>query len=238
MSKHNKRYGAPTKRWGIPTKKYFWAPKVRAGAHPKDRSVPMLVLIRDILGYADNAREARRIIGDRRILVDGSEVTDHKAPVGLMDVISIPDLGEHYRFVFDQYGRVRLVPVAKGQETWKLCKVEDKTVLKDGMTQYNLHDGRNLRSDDANLYKTKDVLKIEVPGQLVAESYPFEVGSMAMITGGKHIGELGVIKEYEVVRSSTQNLVHFEEGFTTVQEYVFVVGKDKPVIEIPEVGIV
>ncbi|MFO8110386.1 MAG: 30S ribosomal protein S4e [Thermoplasmata archaeon] len=237
MSKHNKRYNSPAKRWGIPTKKYFWAPKVRPGKHSKDRGVPLVVLLRDILEYANNAREARHIIGDRKILIDGKPVTDHKAPVGLMDVISIPDIGEHYRMMFDQHGRIRLMAVSQGQEVWKLCRIENKIILKDGEVQYNLHDGRNFRSKDTNAFKTKDVLKLEVPDQQLIENYPFDVGSMAMITGGKHIGELGRIKEHEVIKSSRPNMVHFEEGFTTVEDYVFVVGKDKPVIEIPEVGI-
>ncbi len=237
MSKHNKRYNSPSRMWGIPTKEHFWAPKVRPGKHPKDRSVPLLVLIRDMLGYAHTAREGRRIIGDRKVMVDGKAVTDPKAPIGLMDVISIPELNEHYRLMFDQHGRMRLVSVSPGQESWKLCRIEDKTILKNGEVQYNLHDGRNLRSQDANAHKTKDVLKIEVPNQLLMDNYPFAEGSVAIITGGKHIGEVGKIKEYEIVRSSKPNLVHFQEGFTTIEDYVFVVGKDKPVIEIPEVGI-
>ncbi len=238
MSKHNKRYNSPSKMWGIPTKQYHWAPKVRPGKHTKDKSVPLLVLVRDILGYANTAREAKRIIGERKVLVDGKPATDHKAPIGLMDVISIPEIKEHFRLMFDQHGKIRLVPISEGQEKWKLCRVENKTILKNGEVQYNLHDGRNIRSEDANAHKTKDVLKIEIPEQLIMEKLPFKTGSLAIITGGKHIGELGKVKSYEIVKSSKPNLVHFEEGITTTEDYVFIVGEDKPVIEIPEVGII
>ncbi len=238
MKKNWKRYQAPTKTWGIPTKEYFWAPKTRPGAHPGDRSVPLLVIIRDLLNYADNAREAKMIIGDRKVMVDGKVNTDANAPVGLMDVISIPELDEHYRVLFDQAGTIRLVPTAEGAENWKLCRVENKRTVKNGLTQYNLHDGRNFSLEDNKAYDTKDVLRIEIPSQNVISVYKFKEGNIALVTGGKHIGEIGKIKNYEIVRSSKPNLVHLEGGISTVEDYVFVLGEDKPVIDIPEVGIV
>ncbi len=238
MSKHNKRYNAPTKRWGIPVKKDFWAPRSKPGKHPKDSSVPLVVIIRDLLGYAENSREARRIVGDRRIMVDGVKATDYNAPVGIMDIVSIPELQEHYRVMLDQYGKIRLVKIEGGEEKWKLCKIVNKTTINGGLTQYNLHDGRNIVLEDPNEHDTKDVLKLEIPQQLIIDSFKFKEGNMALIIGGKHIGELARIKEFEVVRSSKPNLVHFEEGITTIEDYVFVIGEETPAINIPEVGIV
>ncbi len=238
MKKHSNRYQAPTKKWGLPSKKHYWAPKTRAGVHPGDRSVPLTVIIRDFLGYAENAREAKKIIGRRKVLVDGKIKTDENTAVGLMDVISIPELKEHYRVMFDQSGKIHMIHLTEGNEGWKLCRIENKTTIKNGLTQYNLHDGRNFSIEDSKTYNTKDVLKIEIPSQLVMESYPFKEGNIALVTGGKHIGEIGHIERYEVVKSSKPNLVHIKGGISTVEEYVFILGEDKPVIEIPEVGII
>ncbi|MGM0509997.1 MAG: 30S ribosomal protein S4e [Thermoplasmatota archaeon] len=238
MKRHNKRYNAPTEKWGVPTKTDHWAPKSIPGPHPHERSVPLIVIIRDILGYADNERETKRIIAEDKVLVDGRSVTSKDLPVGLMDVISFPDIKEHYRLMFNQHGNVHLSPVEEKQEGWKLCKIVDKKTVKNGITQYNLHDGRNILIDDPNEYRTKEVLKLSIPEQKVIESYKFKKGSMVLITGGKHVGEIGVVKDYEVVRGSQPNLVHFEEGISTVEKYAFVIGEDKPVINIPEVGIV
>ncbi len=238
MKKHAKRYQAPTKKWGLPSKKHFWAPRTRSGAHPINRSVPLLVVIRDFLGYAETAREAKKIINGRKVLVDGKIKTDENTPVGLMDVISIPDLKEHHRVMFDQSGKIHMIHLTEGNEGWKLCRVENKTTIKNGLTQYNLHDGRNLIHEDSNIYSTKDVLKIELPTQLVMEKYPFKEGNIALVTGGKHIGEIGHIERYDIVKSSKPNLVHLKGGISTVEEYVFILGEDKPVIEIPEVGII
>jgi len=238
MSRHNKRYNAPTEKWGIPTKESFWAPSPTPGPHSDDTSIPLIVVLRDILKYTQTSKEAEHILAERKVKVDGRITTDKNRPVGLMDVISIPDISEDYRVLFDQKGKFRLLPIDKSQAEWKLVKIQDKTTLKGGITQYNLHDGTNIRMEDGAKYNTKDVLKIQLPSRKILDSFEFVEGQMALVTGGNHIGELDTIKEYEVVRGPQPNFVHFESDITTVEKYAFVVGKDKPIIEIPEVGII
>jgi len=238
MSRHNKRYNAPTEKWGIPTKESFWAPSPTPGPHSDDTSIPLIVVLRDILKYTQTSKEAEHILAERKVKVDGRVTTDKNRPVGLMDVISIPDISENYRVLFDQKGKFRLLPIDKSQAEWKLVKIQDKTTLKGGITQYNLHDGTNIRIEDGTKYNTKDVLKIQLPSRKILDSFEFAEGQMTIVTGGNHIGELDTIKEYEVIKGPQPNFVHFESGITTVEEYAFVVGKDKPIIEIPEVGII
>ncbi len=238
MSQHSKRYNAPTEKWGIPTKESFWAPRPTPGPHSASTSIPLIVVLRDILRYTETSKEAEHILAERKVEVDGRVTTDKNRPVGLMDVISIPEISENYRVLFDQKGKFRLLPIDKSQAEWKLVRIQDKTTLNGGITQYNLHDGTNIRSEDGNKYKTKDVLKIQLPSRKIVECFEFDEGKMALVTGGNHIGELGTIKGYEVIKGSQPNFVHFESDITTVEEYTFVVGEDKPVIEIPEVGII
>ncbi len=238
MSEHNKRYNSPTEKWGIPTKQSFWAPTSSSGPHSADRSVPLVVVLRDILEYTETSKEAEKVLAERKVEVDGKVRTDKNRPIGLMDVISLPALSENFRLLFDQKGKVRLQPIEKSQSGWKLARVQDKKSLKGGETQYNLHDGSNIRDEDSNKYDTKDVLKLQLPSRKVIDSYEFEEGKMALVTGGEHIGELGTIEEYEVIKGSKPNFVHFESGITTIEKYAFVIGEDMPIIEIPEVGII
>ncbi len=238
MSQHNKRYRAPTEKWGIPTKESFWAPSPSPGPHSSDTSIPLIVVLRDILRFTETSKEAEHILAERKVKVDGKVTTDKNRPVGLMDVVSIPEISENYRVLFDQKGKFRLLPIDKSQAEWKLVKISDKTTLKGGITQYNLHDGTNIRLEDGNKYNTKDVLKLQLPSRKILESFEFGKGKMAIVTGGEHIGELGTIKEYEVVKGPQPNFIHFESGITTIEEYAFIIGKDQPIIEIPEVGIV
>lgn len=238
MSRHNKRYNAPTEKWGIPTKESFWAPTPSPGQHSADRSMPLIVVLRDILSYSETSKEAESVLAERKVKVDGKVRTEKNLPVGLMDVISLPSLSEDYRVLFDQKGEFRLLPIDKSQANWKLVKINDKTTLKDGVTQYNLHDGTNLRIDDGEEYNTKDVLKMQLPNRKILDSYEFGEEQMALITGGDHIGELGTIKKYEIVRGSQSNFVRFEADITTIEKYVFIIGEEQPIIEIPEVGII
>ncbi|NIM89439.1 MAG: 30S ribosomal protein S4e [Candidatus Aminicenantes bacterium] len=236
MSKHMKRLASP-RVWSIPKKNRIWAVKQSPGPHPIERSVPLLILVRDMLGYCDTAREGRRIIGDRNILIDGRIVTDYKMPVGFMDVLSIPKAKENFRALLDTRGKIRPIRISKDRAKWKLVRIENITTIKGGKTQLNLHDGRNILVDKKR-YKTGDVLKIELPSQKILNSYALEKGNVAIIIGGRHSGQIGTIENYKVVRGPKPNVVEFKEGFSTIRDHVFVVGMKSPEITVPEVSIV
>jgi small subunit ribosomal protein S4e len=235
MSKHLKRLAAP-RRWTIPKKTHKWTVKPSPGPHPISRAVPLLVALRDLLHFCDTAAEARRIIGAREILVDGIPTRDYKRPLGLMDVLSIPTANEYYRVLLDARGKLRLVEIPKKNAKWKLSRIENKTTVKGGKTQLNLHDGRNILLNKDS-YKTGDVLKLALPSQKILDVYPFSEGNVAMIIGGKHAGQIAPINRYEVTRSPEPNVVHFD-NFSTIKDYVFVVGFTTPEITVPEVSAV
>jgi len=234
MSGHMKRLTAP-RMWSVPRKTVKWAVRARSGPHPVERSIPLLVLIRDYLGYADNAREAKYIIGSREVTVDGKVVTDHKYPVGLMDVLGIPKLDENFRIMIDARGKLRTVRIDKARADWKLVRIEGKTTVRGGRTQLNLHDGRNILLE-ANEYSAGDVLKIALPNQKVLDHFPMQPGGTAMVIGGKHAGKVDKITSIEVIRSPKPNLVHFER-FMTVRDHIFMVGRTSPEVLVPEVSI-
>jgi small subunit ribosomal protein S4e len=200
-------------------------------------SVPLLIMVRDMLRYCDTAREGRKIIGKRNILIDGRIVTNYKMPVGFMDVLTIPKANENFRALLDSRGKIRPIKISKDRAKWKLVRIENISTIKGGKTQLNLHDGRNILTDKGK-NKPGDVLKIELPSQKILDSYALEKGNVAMIIGGKHSGQIGTIENYRVIRSPKPNVVEFKEGFSTVKDHVFVVGKKSPEITVPEVSIV
>ena len=89
MSDHMKRLAAP-RTWPLKRKVSIWVTKQSAGAHSIEDSMSAVTVLRDMVGACDTAREAKRIIGNREMFVDGKAVKNPKAPVGFMDVISIP----------------------------------------------------------------------------------------------------------------------------------------------------
>ena len=232
MKKHLKRLPAP-RSWSIPRKTHFWIVRPSPGPHGIGESVPLGSILRDMLKVCDNAREARHILNNRGVLVDGRAVTDPKFPVGLMDVLTLNQTKAHYRMLVDTRGRMSLVGIEEGEATWKLCRVEDKTTVRGGKTQINLHDGRNLVLPKDS-YKTGTTVKMNVPGQKVVEHYELSKGAPVLVTAGQHVGEIAHVLEVQRTRNPRANVVTFTEGFSTDIHKVFVVGTEGPTIKMPE----
>ena len=237
MSLHLKRLASP-RSWKIPKKSSTWVPKPIPGPHAIEQGVPLGVVLRDYLALVDTMTEAKRVVGNREIMVDGVVRTSHKHPVGLMDVVTVPKLNKSHRVVLDHHGRVVLSEVNAADAAWKLCRIQDKTVVSGGRIQLNLHDGRNVIVKETK-YKTGDVLKLAIPTQEIKGHYAFGKGMTAYITGGAHVGEFAKVEDEEVIRSPRPNLVNLKSGeqaYFTIKPYVFLVGKDRPDISVPEVN--
>jgi len=235
--RHLKRYAAPA-QWKLPRKVKKFVTKSSPGPHSIENSLPLLLVVRDLLGYADNGREAKKIIKMGKILVDGVVRKDPKFPVGLMDVLSIPDTGEDFLVLFDKRGRLTLKETDR--RDIKLCKIKNKTVIKGGHIQLNLHDGRNqiIKVSDPtkaeeDVYKTGDTVIISIPEQKLLDHIPLEEGKLAYITGGMHIGDVARIVSIEK-RKLHPDVITLEtkdgEEFKTIKDYVFVVGEEEPVL--------
>ncbi|MFH1774986.1 MAG: 30S ribosomal protein S4e [Methanobacteriota archaeon] len=234
---HLKRLAAP-KSWRIGRKEKKFVVKPVPGPHKIEESIPLLLVVRDILGYAKTSREAKKIINEGRIVVDKKIRRDLRFPAGLMDIIEIPTTNEGWIVLLDGKGKLTLKNISKNSSRYKLCKIVNKTVVKGGNIQLNLHDGRNfLVEKEKDEYKTKDALLLDLEKNAIKKHLHFKEGSFAFITGGKHKSEIGRIEEIKKIRSSMPNIVVLSkdnEKFQTVEDYVFVIGEKK--IAIPEVA--
>ncbi|MDR3223054.1 MAG: 30S ribosomal protein S4e [Methanobrevibacter sp.] len=225
--KHLKRFKAP-KNWNIHPKIKKWTVKPSPGSHSIENSLSLLIVVRDILKLADNAREAKRIINTGNVLVDGRIIKNYKFTIGFMDVIQIPKTEDVYRVLPDLKGRLTLHPITAENANIKLAKVYNKTTLKKGLNQLNLHDGRNIISNEKTT--AGDVVKLQIPTQEILEVYNFQEGANVLVTNGKHTGEIGHIKEVIINKSSNKNTVLVENDkkkeFLTLMSYTFVIGED------------
>jgi len=217
---HLKRLAMP-RSWPLPRKTTVWVTRPSPGAHTLEHCMPITLVLRDVLGMADTAREVRYILHNELAQVDGRVVKDTRRGVGLMDVLSVGD--EHFRCVLDHNGRLRYRPISAAEASWKVCRIDGKSTIKGGKTQLNLHDGRNILVDDAQAYNTGDSLKLNLPDQKILEHIRFGEGTRCFLIGGAHVGSTADVKEYIVKRSSMPNEVQFD-GFDTVARNVFAVG--------------
>lgn len=243
-SKHLKRLPAPT-FWPIHKKEFKWVIKPKPGPHMKDRSFPLLLILREILGLAKNRKEAKRILSENHVKIDGVIRKKDTFSIGLMDVLDIPIIKKSYRILPMRRRGLGLHVIDGEEKDFKLCKIMNKTVVKGGISQLNLHDGRNilLRKSDPekiteDILKTHDVLKIDVPDSQILDYLSFDVGVFAIVENGKNIGRWGEIIDIEKKEALRPSIVTLKDSnddqFKTILDYVFPVGKTEPWISLPE----
>ncbi|WP_457751123.1 30S ribosomal protein S4e [Thermococcus sp.] len=236
--RHLKRLAAPS-QWYLPRKSYKWAVRPRPGPHSMKTSIPLIYIVRDYLGYAKTAREARKILNEGKVLVDGRVRKDYKFPVGIMDVVSIPKTGEHYRVLPNRIGKLILHPISEEEAKIKPLRISNKRMVKGAKVQLNLHDGSNhlVTMDEKDKYRTAYTVLMKVPEREVVEVIPFEVGAYVFVTQGKNVARKGKIAEVRGFPMGWPDVVTIEdengELFDTLKEYAFVIGKEKPEISLP-----
>jgi small subunit ribosomal protein S4e len=211
----------------IRRKEAVWLTKQMPGAHGKKSSIALAVLLRDILKIADSSKEARNIINNGNVLVDGKIVREGKFSVGIMDIVSIPKLGKNYEVIIDNKGRLKLVEIDGDKAKFKLCRVNRKLTSKGGKIQIGLHDGRTIFVD--NSYKIGDTVKLSIPKQEVLKVLKLEPNAKCLITKGRHSGEVAVIDELypsSATRKAEAKLHSDNTSFITVRDYLFVVGDE------------
>ena len=220
----------------MPTKARKWIVSPRPGPHKKFGSIPLLIIVRDFLRLADNASEAKKIIKSKEMFVDGKPKLDYRYPVGLFDSIEVPKIDKQFRVVPSKRG-FDLIEISKQDSKQKLCRINGKTMTKNGILQLNLHDGKNIISDKKTKtdYNTGDSLLIELPNQKIIEHLKMDKGMLSIITAGQNRGTIAKIKEIIIRRTREPNKIICEKNgkdFEAITDYVFVVGKTKPEIKV------
>ena len=231
---HLKRLTAPM-AWRIAKKENTFITRTCPGPH-NAAAMPIVVWLRDVMGMAGNMKEVKRILHQRDVIVNGKPVTDPKIGVGIFDIISIPKMDKHYRILMDKRSHLVSVEIDAEAAKTRLCKIRNKTVVKGGKVQLNLNYGANLLAD--NTYKPKDSIVLTIgEGEerfKIVDHFPFAVGNVAMVIGGKHSGRIGTITEIRTVPGSIPNRVILEyenqESFETVEGYIYMIGRETPVI--------
>lgn len=235
-----KRKPAPA-FWPIHRKDLPWIVKPSSGAHTLQKCMPLTMVLRDVLAVAETRKEGILILSQGKVLVNGKVRKQDDFPVGLMDVISLPDMEKYYRIMPSHKGLV-LAPISKEESNTTLVRVEDKHTVSNGV-QISLHDGSNMLIKVADAkkptevnYETFDILKVTYPEKTVSQTLKVKEGSIAVITGGKNIGKQGKIVEIEKTEAKKrrQALVVIEDAngirYQTIMEFIFTIGETAPII--------
>lgn len=229
---HLKRYAAPDS-WHVSKKTTTYVVKTAPGPHNAG-AMPVAVWLRDHMSLAMTMREVRQILNSGSVIINGKACKDPRRGIGVFDIVSVPAIGKQYRILIDKRGRYRSIEISPDDAKTRLAKIRNKTVISGGRVQLNLVFGANVIAD--NSYKPKDsvVLNLsEADGKKrfqILDHFPYAVGNMAMVIGGRHSGSVGRIVEIRKEAGAVPNRVTLEdpatkEKFDTIEEYVFMVGK-------------
>jgi len=231
-SKKLKRQMAPA-FWGIKRKEKRFVVTVRPGPHPKNHSIPSAVLLRDTLKKITTLREAKSVIYEGKVIVDGIKRKSLHQAIGLMDVVELEGADEVYRIVPQEGHVLKPLKIKAEEKSKKLLKTINKTTIRGGKTQIGFHDGRSLISDME--VQVGDSCLMQIPEQKILEIVKLEKGIQVIVTKGVNAGKIGVVDE---IKNGTfilpkRVLVTLDERKIEIpQEIVMPVGKEKPVIQL------
>lgn len=226
---HLKRIAAPH-TWNIKRKKHVWITRPNPGAHPLTQCVSLSTAMKEIIKCANTSKEVKTILHTKTVLVDGKQRKDSKLPVGLMDVISFPEIKETYRMLISPKGLIKAIEISGAETSIKPSKIIGKTSIKGGKTQLNLFDSRSIVLEKDNVqYHVGDTLILNLPKQEIKEHYKLEKGVSIFLTAGNHVGQIAKIEDItgNIIACKTE-----KESFTTAKKYAFVIGKETPIIKV------
>lgn len=241
-SKHLRSLVAP-EFWPIPVKERFWTVKPSPGPHPIEASIPLAILIRDMMKYATTLREARKIIAKGLIEVDGRVRRNYKYPVGLFDVIRLVPVNKYYRVVPDNTFFMKLVEISPEEARLKPLRIENKTTVKGGHIQLNLSDGSNIivrvsdpRNPAEDVYDTLGTVIVEIPGRRIVDYIPLREGNYAVISGGNNVGKHGKVVSIVKGMKRYRSIITLKGAdgslIQTSLDYAYVIGRDNPVVKL------
>lgn len=234
--KHLKRLNAP-KHWMLDKLSGVFAPRPSAGPHKLRECIPLIILLRNRLKYALTKREVTYILMQKLVKVDGRVRSDPNYPAGFMDVVSIEKTKENFRLLYDTKGRFILHRIDANEAGFKLCRVKSVYVGPKAVPHLTTHDGRTIRYPHPNI-KAQDSVKVDLATGKIVAHVPFEIGHLAMVTGGHNLGRIGVITSRDV-HDGAQDYIHLKDAaghqFSTLMSNIFLLGEGtKALVTVPK----
>lgn len=227
-SRHLKRHSMPIS-WPIKRKNITFITRPRPGSHQREYVTTVLVLLRDVLKYVKNAKEAKYVVNNEKFIVNGKEIKDIKAPVGLFDIVEVPSMETKCVMLFDNFGKIKLLETT--QES-VLLKVAGKTSLPGGKFQLNYMNGYNTLVDEKT-FKTvsvEDTVVFDFKKKKTEKVMKLKEGNFVYVFDGKFQGQIGKIESFTNYNGLAVDTVVIKIGdmaHTTARAYCFVVGEKK-----------
>ncbi|MBU1203760.1 MAG: 30S ribosomal protein S4e [Nanoarchaeota archaeon] len=228
---HLNRINAP-KNWNIKRKSSKWIVRPSPGSHSINRCLPLSIIIRDILGYADTVRESKKILHNKEILINKKPVTNHRSSVGIMDILEINKAGKFFIMAITEKNHLTLKEINKEQANQKISKIINKIPLKGGKIQVNCHDTNTfvLKDKKEDKYTIGDSVIFDLNTKKVVKHLKLEKGAVVYLLAGKYVGKKGIVNEI-IKKKYHQDVVSMtigKEEAKTLKNYTIVI-EDKAI---------
>src|SRR3989338_8748498 len=182
-----KRIAMP-KRWPIARKgtpRFILEPR-----GSKENSLAVLVVLRDILRIAKTRKEAKFILKEGCVLINGKKIYADDFPLDIFDVLFIPAIGKHFILVV-KGKRLSLKEISEKEASVKISKIIGKKVLNSGKIQFNLFGGVNSVGDIKA--KVGDSVLVDLKQNKIVKHLPLQENARVIIIVGKNAGIEGVV---------------------------------------------
>ncbi len=228
VKNHLKRIMMP-KTWKVARKVNTFVSRPMPGAHKLELAVSINTFLKEMTGLTRTTKETKYLLKYDELLVNGARRRDEKQQVGFLDIVSLPKHKKAFIISINKKSKL----IAKEIDTkvsQTVLKVTGKTVIPGGKIQINTVNGVNiLAGKESKDYKIGDSLLFDISSKKIKEHLPRKEGAAVFIFTGKHAGKTG---ELVKIDSGVAQIKADKETFETHKEYVIVIGKKKPVIDL------
>ena len=172
--------------WPIPRKgtKYL-----AVASHNKNESIPLSVVLRDILKLVRNKKELKGALNEKQILINHRQIREVNHPVCLFDVLKVGK--KNYKAILLENKKMFFKEINDKESETKVYKVFSKNKLDGGKIQLNLMHGKNILSNEK--IEVGDSVVLNLKDNKIVKKITLEKDRTAFAIKGKHAGKSGKI---------------------------------------------
>ncbi len=220
-SRHINRFAA-SRYLKVNRKVSKYIAKPTAGRYPLENSIALITLLREKLGIAANSAEARYIVKNGNVSINGKTIRNERYPVGFGDTLTLSKSGKSYKVDVAKKSIVSLQEI-KSETKERTLKVIGKYVGAKNTMMLRLYDGSVIKGK--NDIKVND--SVVVNGNSIKSVIKMQKGAKCYVVKGAHASENGKILEI-ISGTATRNPIVHVEGttkFRTLLDNIMVTGE-------------
>lgn len=178
------------KFWPVPRKgtKYL-----AVANHSQGDSIPLVVVMRDMLNIVKNKKELKKLINEKQIQINHKIIKETNYPICLFDIIILPAIKKNYKAMLSKNKKMILEEISEKDSKIKVFKLMSKKILPGKKVQLNLMHGKNIDSNEK--VNAGDSIVFDLKENKIIKIIPMEKGRNAFVVKGKHAGYQGNISE-------------------------------------------